>query len=218
MSLKLSLFRCALVFVVTTLSAGAATTSALSLSVTLQTVTISNVPTGGSVVLFSCARIPGRRSISVQPLAKVLRDETREGAIHYTPATGIPLRSVWIAVDPESGQIATSAPAEFPLIVTPLGESSFKKDAEGELASMAVELPRLIVLLVSPKKGAWVLKAFDGEAADHDGHSNGRVELAFEDATTLYGSDRAPKHLKNDDIVVAIDPGHLDVFTVQIGK
>lgn len=206
-----------LVSLVATTSAGAAT-SAMTLNVTREAVTVSNVPAGASIVLFSCARIAAHRSIAVRPGAMVLQDEKREGTIRYSPAAGVPLRSVWIAVDPESGQIATGAVADFPISVTPLGDSSFKRDTEGELASMAVELPRLLVLLVSPKKGAWILKAFDGEPADHDGHSNGRIELSFADCTTLYGSDRSPKHLKKDDVVIAIDPGHLDVFTALIGK
>ncbi|HEX3070602.1 MAG TPA: hypothetical protein VHX14_18685 [Thermoanaerobaculia bacterium] len=148
----------------------------------------------------------------------MLHDDDRDGVIRFTPSADIPLRSVWVAIDEVSGQTATGAPPGFPLLVSPIGPDSFRKDVEGEIASLAVDLPRLVLLLVTPGKGAWLLRGFDGEASDRDGKSNGRVQLSFEDAKTIDGKDNAPKHIKKDDVVVAIDPGHLDVFVTQVGK
>ena len=196
----------------------AATAPALGIAVTRKTVTVSNVPSGGSIVLFSCSRSSLYRSIAVKPEARVLQDEDRDGVIRFALSIDIPLRSVWVAVDETSGQTATAAPLGFPLLLSAIGETSFRKDVEGEIASLAVDLPRLVLLLVTPGKGAWLLTGFDGEASDRDGHSNGRVQLSFEDAKTIDGKDKAPKHIKKDDVVVAIDPGHLDVFVTQVGK
>jgi len=106
---------------------------------------------------------------------------------------------------------------EFPLVVQPLGESSLRKDVEQEIAELAVDTPRLLVLVVRPGAGAWIEAVFDGEKGDHDG-ANGRVKLSFDELQTIDGKDKAPKHLKRDDAVVAIDPGHLDVFTAQVGR
>jgi hypothetical protein len=148
----------------------------------------------------------------------VLVDDDRDGVIRFTPTTDIPLRSVWVAVDETTGQTASGAPPGFPLLLSPIGPDGFRKDAGGEIASLAVDLPRLVLLLVTPGKGAWLLIGFDGEATDRDGQSNGRIQLSFEDAKTIDGKDNAPKHIKKDDVVVAIDPGHLDVFVTQVGK
>jgi len=196
----------------------AAAPPVLQVAVSKQVVTVSNVTRGGSIVLFSCSRGGRTRSIAVKPGANVLRDDDQDGVIQFTPPMGfVLLRSVWIAVDEGSGAIAAGARPEFPLIVRPLGEENLRKDVEQQVASLAIDIPRLLVLLVRPGAGAWVEAVFDGEKGDHGG-ANGRVDLSFEDLQTIDGKDKAPKHLKKDDAVIAIDPGQLDVFVAQVGK
>src|SRR5258708_4700869 len=84
-------------------AASAAVAPALGIVVTRKTVTISNIPSGGTVILFSCSRSSLYRSIAVKPEARVLHDDDRDGVIRFTPAADIPLRSVWVAVDETSG-------------------------------------------------------------------------------------------------------------------
>lgn len=198
-------------------AAFAASAAPLQMAVSNRSVTVSNVSPGGAVVLFSCGRVALARSIAVKPGAKVLRDDDRDGVVQFTPPGGVPLRSVWVAVDEGSGNIAAGARPDFPLVVQTLGESSLRKDVEQEIAELAVDVPRLLVLLVRPGSGAWIEAVFDGEKGDHDG-ANGRVKLSFDELQTVDGKDKAPKHLTRDDAVVAIDPGHLDVFTAQVGR
>jgi len=192
--------------------------SQFHLTIDSVAVSVSGVSPGGSVVLFSCTRTSSIRSIAVKPSAIVLRDQDHDGVIRYAPTGGVPLRSVWIAVDEGSGQAASIAPADFPLLVSAIGGNDLKKDVEGEIASMGLGLPRLSLLVVRPGTGAWIMTGFDGEATDHDQRGDGRVELAFEDAKAVSGKDKAPKHLRKGDTVVAIDPGHLDVFMTTIDK
>ena len=188
----------------------------LQVAVSKQSVTVSNVTKGGSIVLFTCSRGGMRRSIAVKPGANVLRDDDQDGIVRFTPQTGfVLLRSVWIAVDQGSGAIAAGARPEFPLIVRPLVEDNLRKDVEQQIASLAIDIPRLLVLLVRPGAGAWAEAVFDGEKGDHGG-ANGRVDLSFEDLQTIDGKDKAPKHLKKNDAVIAIDPGQLDVFVAQV--
>jgi hypothetical protein len=205
---------CALLLLCVAVNAGAA----LNVSVDETGVNVSGVARGGSVVLFSCMRVQRTRAIGVKPEAVSLRDDDNDGTIRYAPKDGVPLRSVWIAVDQSSGEAAPAARADFPLLVSPIGDGDFKKDVEGEIASMGQELMRFSMLLVRPGSGAWTLTGFDGEKSDRDGIGDGRVKLAFEDAQTVFGKDKAPKHLKKGDTVVVIDPGHLDVFLSTIDK
>lgn len=196
----------------------AAANRPLTIAVTAQAVTVANATRGGSVVLFSCTRYSKYRSIGVQPEARMLRDDDSDGVVRFTPGAPIPIRSVWVAVDETSGASAAGAPPEFPLLVSPLGADNLRKDVQGEIASLAAALPRLIVLLVSPGKGAWILASFDGEATDRDTKKDGHVLLSFSDAKAVDGKDKPPNQVKKDDVVVAIDPGHLDVFITQVGK
>jgi len=201
-----------------TLGAAAAAPAPLGINIDAQSVTVSNVTPGGSVVLFSCSRVPRARSIAVRPDALVLRDDRHAGVVRATPAGGVPLRSVFIAVDETSGEYVVGGAPGFPLISNPISTDVLRKDANGEIASMFVDTPRLVLLLVRPGVGAWQLKSFDGGPLDHDGAANGHQQLAFEDAQTLDGKDKAPKNLKADDVVVAIEPGHLDVSIVRVVK
>jgi hypothetical protein len=184
-----------------------------SIRVDATTVAIS-VPRGECVVLFSCTRTNWPRSIAVRPAALVLRDDDNDGVIRYTPDGGVPLRSVWIAVDQASGEEAVGAQPDFPVSVSPIGSDNLKKDVEGEIATLALGIPRLSLLLVRPGKegGAWMMTAFDGQSTDHDGTGDGRVELSSADAKPVAGKDNAPKHLRKGDIVAVIAPGHLGVF------
>jgi len=187
-----------------------ASAETLQVSVTDQTISITNATAGGKVVLFSCARVSLERNIGVRNAAVVLSDDDHDGAISYNPPNGIPLRSVWAAVDEISGQIATGSRAEFPLNVTPIS-------VDTDVSDLSVELPRLIILLVRPGVGAWYATEFDGQEGDHDGFLDGKVRLTFQDLKKIDGTLAAPLILKNNDSVVCIDPGQLDVFSGQVG-
>jgi hypothetical protein len=179
-------------------------------------ITISNVTKGGDVVLFSCARGTRDRRIHVQPLASVLHDEDRDGIVSVTRADGVPIRSVWVAVDFTTGSTAAGAHPTFPLLVSSIGEGMYRKNAAGEIAELIHEQPRIVLLLVRPGRGAWLLRAFDGGEGDRDGVASGTLSLLFEDARSITGKDKAPKGVKKDDVIVAIDPSHLDVFLGRI--
>ena len=196
----------------------AATAAPLSIAVTAKGVTVSNATKNGDVVLFSCSRYSKYRSIAVRPDVRVLRDDDGDGVVRFAPEAPISLRSVWVAVDQISGETAAGAPPDFPLLLAPVGTDNLRKDVQGEIASLALALPRIIVLLVSPGKGAWVLASVDGEGSDRDSNKDGHVLLSFSDAKAVNGRDKPPNQVKNDDVVVAIDPGHLDVFITQVGK
>jgi len=190
----------------------------LNVAVGSDAIRVDGITRSGSVVLFSCSRSNRFRSIAVQPSAVVLSDDDADGAVQYVPVSGISSRSVCIAVDTATGAYKAQAAADFPMTVSEISDDAFKKDVEGEIATLAADLPRLSLLLVRPGAGAWVLTAFDGESTDADAHGDGRIQLAFDGAATLSGKDKAPKHLKKGDTVVAIDPGHLDVFATTIQK
>lgn len=192
--------------------------SPLSIVLGKSDVTISNATSGGTVVLLSCSRSSRKGVLITRRVANALQDDDRDGIVHFAPQTPIELRSVWIAVDVDSGTVATAAPADFPLNVVAVRSDQLRKDAEGELASFEAERSHLTMLLVRPKSGAWIVDGTEGARNDRDGTSNGRLELSFADARAVYGKENAPKHLKNGDVVAAVDLGRFDVFITEVGK
>lgn len=196
----------------------AQTSPAVAIQVGEQTVTVSNVTPGGAVVLFTCARTSRQGRTHVQRRAVTLRDEDGDGTIQFTPDGGVPLRSVWTATDFTSGATVAGAHPRFPLVVNELAASSFKKDAEGAIGRLERQIRRLLILVVRPGTGAWMLFARDGAEGDADLMENARVSLDFAAARPIEGKTAAPRHLKADDVVVAIDPNHLDVHLARIAR
>jgi hypothetical protein len=187
----------------------------ISLSVDTS-VKIANTTPGGSIVLFSCARtsLQGRTHVTRDVLT--LLDENGDGVIEFTPKQRIPLRSVWVAIDSLSGALAIGAPAPFPFTVTKIATDAFKKDTDGRIARLEQDLRRLLYVLVRPGYGAWMSAASDGDERDADQSRNAKVALSFGAARPVRGSPAAPSRLKPGDVVVAIDPSHLDVYVGRI--
>lgn len=202
---------------VTTASA-AQSAPAISLHVAEDAVNVSNVTPGGAVVLFSCARTSLNGRTHVRPRAVTLHDDDGDGAVRLTPEDAVPLRSVWIAVDFTSGATATGAHPRFTLFTTGIPAAAFRKDAEGEIERLDHDIRRLLLLVVRPGTGAWMLFARDGAEGDSDQSKNARLSMSFASARTVEGKAAAPKHLKADDVVAAIDPNHLDIHLTRIVK
>ena len=189
----------------------------LALQVGENSVQISNLTPGGDVVLFSCAKYVRNGQGMNDSRPRLLHDDDGDGVV--TLPGPVPYRSVWVAVDYRTGAMATGAREGFPLYVAPIAPELFRKDAEDQIAALEKRILRLMLLVVRPKQGAWALRAREGGSADRDREANGRLLMAFEDATPLEeGKEKAPKRLKAGDVVVAIDLGHLDVFVGEVGK
>jgi hypothetical protein len=211
--------RCAVVLFIVALPYSVFGQQPPSITVTERVVSIANVTKGGSIVLLSCSRTSEAGRLIVTNDSRLTADTDGDGSITFTPPKGVEVRSVWVAVDLETGAFASAAPANFPLVVRSLAVDSFRKDASGEIAELVHDLPRLFVVLVRPGKGAWKLRASDGGDGDRDRVADRKVTIGFEDMIAVGDSkEKGPKNLKADDVVIAIDPFRLDVVTARLSK
>lgn len=183
-----------------------------------DSVSVSNVAPGGRVFLFGVVRGSRRGRTHVTREAMTLRDDNADGRVEFTPEIAVPLRSVWVAVDHSTGNAAAGAHSGFPLILGEIPATTFRRDAEGLVAQLEREIRRLIVLVVRPGVGAWTIFARDGDERDTDRTPNGRVAISVRDARRVDGTEPAPGRLRSGDIVVTIDPSHLDVQMTRIAK
>lgn len=209
----------ALTFTITALMVALPSSAKTPLAVAVRpdAVTISGVTPGGDVVLFWYTKYSIHGVTHSDALAELLHDNDNDGVV--TLSAKVSLRSVWVAVDLADGTLAYGALPQFPLSASRLDQTLLRKDAEGEIATMVRDNPRLAVLLVRPGSGAWMLRALDGNLNDRDGAANGKVEIAFEDTLSIVDAKKkGPKHLKAGDVVAAIDPGHLMLVTGQVTK
>jgi hypothetical protein len=195
------------------------TARSLQASLSTEGLSITAATPGGQVVLFGIAVRTERGMLTRRRAAEVVSDPDSDGMIQYHPRGGVPFRSVWVAVDLTNGSSAVASLRGFTVNHHEIELKSLKKGDDG-LAS-ALELERLSVelLLVRPGEGVWILRAREGSGGDGDGIRDDKLTLVFEQAEPLGdGKGKAPKKLKAGDVLVALDPGRLDLRTLTVAK
>jgi hypothetical protein len=159
--------------------------------------------------------------IGVRITRQVTSDDDGDGRIEFDAGYDIPLRAVWAVVDFASGAYALAAPPDFNLLERALEPDALKRDESGGRAFLIAARSRMAMLIVRPGDGAWYTLGFLGGAGDAKKDSLGEhLTLAFEDATSLLddSSRKAPRHLKDGDVLIGVDPGRLDVFAMVVAK
>ncbi|MEA2465558.1 MAG: hypothetical protein QOJ98_3305, partial [Acidobacteriota bacterium] len=188
----------------------------LQLTINATEVRIGNVTAGAEVVVL-VASVEGQGGVlRHRSGAKTFRDDDGDGVVTFADDRGIPLRSVWVAVDIETGRIAIASPADFPLQSSPLPDSLLDRDGEGVIGVFELQQRNTEMLLVRPKSGAWRLRAHEGGNGDGDKHANGKLRLDAADAIAVFGDTPPPKRLKKGDVIAVIDPVNLDVMVGEV--
>lgn len=121
-------------------------------------------------------------------------------------------RSLWFALDVETGAIAVATPEGFPLRQMEAPAEVVKpKDL-----SDALEVPFFYadVLLVRPGAGVWVQSASRGGSRDLKTKNNA-LTVALGTFRQLEGGAPAPAKVKRDDVVIVIDPYTLSYFSIR---
>lgn len=190
----------------------------LQIAVSSTNVRVANVTNGGALVLFAATLANDSGLIRQRGVATIVADIDRDGIVEYVDPRAIPFRSVWVAVDVETGRFAIGAPPNFDLNVVPFPSSHLRDDADGTIGVFDLSQVSGTLLVVRPKKGAWSVLAAEGGSADADHLQNGKLALAAEDTTAIGGSGPPPKRLKKGDIIAVIDPHRLDVSITELEK
>lgn len=193
-------------------------TSTPTIALSGNSVRVDGVTPGGQTILFSASLRSSDGVIVQSCIARSLWDDDRDGSSLYSGRT-IPLRSVWLAVDVETGRYTVATPTGFDLTPLPISSTAFRRDLDGiagvyDLQELAAE-----VLVVRPGAGAWRLRAFEGGSGDADHLRNGRMSLPVESTTPVPGTTASPpRHLRKGDIIAIIEPNRLELFVVEIDR
>lgn len=182
------------------------------------TVTITNVTSASGVVLLGITLQTDHGVPTSREVMKTIRDDDGDRSIRYTPTGGVPLRSVFIAVDRANGAVAFGSRPDYTIDRVALTSASLKKNEAGEIFALLQDRISADMVVVRPTGGAWFLRAFEGGAKDADKLQNGHLVLAFDETDPLDAGGDKLKHLKNGDVVAVIDPGHMQAFAVTIGN
>src|SRR4051812_12861939 len=87
-----------------------------------SSVSVAGVSPKGQAVLFSVAREVAEVDVAtVVRRSQVLPDDDGDGVVKLDLGRDVPFRSVWVAVDLATGQVAAAAPEGYPLRRVELG-------------------------------------------------------------------------------------------------
>jgi hypothetical protein len=202
-------------------SAGALSTAAapaldFTFSPETSKVAISGVTPGGFAAVLGVSRIYHDFLTTLVRSPKVLSDDDADGRVELDAE--VTPNSVWIAVDLTTGATVAVAPpggevhdgAELQPVVEVQSSTSLRR--------LRAESKSLDLLVVRFGRGVWFGIVCDGAAGDADETQDGLLRVDRSAFRRLAGPDDAPGSMTSSDLVVAVDPDTLRVFSKRIGQ
>jgi hypothetical protein len=185
-----------------------------ALSFESNAVVAGGVTPQGRVVWFSIAREISRRAATIVPRVELQTDIDGDGKVRLELGGEVPLRSIWFAVDLETGEAGVAAPEGFPLLEAQMPGRAIP----AALNRLDLERRFVYLLLVRPGVGAWTLRAGDGGASDEDGQPDGTLRATLADLTTAGDGPPPPAHVSPGDLLLVIDPNRMTFLRARIGS
>lgn len=186
--------------------------------VTLESdaVVISGLTAKGKAALLGVTREIGEDDYpTARRHLEVLTDDDGDGVVRYPVEGGVPLRSVFAAVDLASGDFETVSPEALGLRRVNWRGRGPGRRPDGK-DSVADRRRILELLVVRPNVGVWAARLKDGDGSDGDGVIDGRVEGLLESLSPLGAGPEAPAVFQRDDVVLALDPTVLEITLVKV--
>lgn len=176
-----------------------------------RSVRVDGISPKGNVVWFSVGREVADDDVAtIVRRSEVQADEDGDGKVQLDLDHDVPLRSIWVAVDLASGEMAVATPEGYPLRRVAwrgrgLGRGNSRADRVEDDRTYAD------VFLVRPGQGAWRLTVGDGSDADDDGAPDGRLAAALDRMKPIAAAPAPPARFAARDVIVLIDPNRMEL-------
>jgi hypothetical protein len=185
-----------------------------------ELVEVSGLTSGGAVAWWSVAHEPQEYHRRVVGRGGIDQDADGDGRV-VLPASGpVAIKSVWIAVDLGSGAYAVAAPDGFFPEALEFGPGEgLSGSAPGQVDRLTAAREDLVILAVRPGAegaGAWTHSVLDGGEEDGDQREDGALVAVLSEAVAVEGSSPAPETLLSGDVLAAIHPRSLQVFSTRL--
>lgn len=204
-------------FIVSGLLAAATAAAQPRLTFDGDRIEVSGVTPGGAVAVHGVAIVSLHYLLEVRPISAVVEDTARRGVVVFAREGGIPVDSVWAAVDLATGAYTLDAP---PGAARRFGEATFEGAVAGgrEVRCVAGAFPlrQVHLLLVRPGEGAWTAHSRDGGPDDADGAIDGHQTLALGALQPLSGGAEAPRTLAAGDILIGVVGSQRSIFARRV--
>ena len=186
-----------------------------SLHFEAQAVAVVDMPAGAEILVLAVSREPqGYFTRVVRHEEVLVADAAGEARLELDREVAI--QSVWVVADLGSGGVTLATPGQFQLRHTDLKPDDLRPGPSGQRDRLLQSLERLELLLLRPGAGAWRLSLHDGGIADADGMDDGQLTAALADLEPVGAAPPAPESILPGDLVVAIDPATLELFTLTV--
>ena len=184
----------------------------LTISFGPSAVTVSGVESQHQVIAFGIGIGTHGHAALLRRDIKTAADNDGDGTVTFS-IRNLPTRSVWIAVDANSGLYTVATPSGEPLGTLSLPANIWRGDqAQVDITTKYVEA---LVVRPGPHPGAWALRSADGGSNDADGVSDRKVRIRLEKMEKVLGEDKGPPHAIPKDLLFAVDPQTLDLFVSE---
>jgi hypothetical protein len=193
--------------------------SRITVQVNAKEIVVSNVSPGSDVYLFGTLQEGRGFYSSLLTVDLTASDDDRDGVVKFAYPKGVPLRSVWIAVDQRNGDIGAGVPSGYTLRMTsiPPGAWKRKSGAGGAIDVLSIEHKALEYLVVHPGQDAWRWEADQGSKRDEDGLDDNIVTVSPGSFLPgKKGKGKPPNTFTAGDVVIAVDPFSLEVLTSRV--
>ncbi len=189
------------------------------LSVSTSQLVARGVTPRANVLFFGVSMQPlGYESRIIRSLA-IVADNDGDGVVSYSPQR-LDIRSVWFAVDIQSGKLFSVAPAGSPAKIIDLNRVVAGAPAAGGTRFTRRFSSFLEVVLVRPSQDVWALTAGDGGPGDDDRTPDNSVSVAFARFIAVPRNGKPatppPQALAGGDVLIAIEPWTLKAYTLTL--
>jgi hypothetical protein len=134
-----------------------------------------------------------------------------DGTARFTLDQPAAFRSIWTAVDLDSGAYALAAPQGYRLVQLKNPPCHLGLGAAAQSDGILDNRPYLVGLAVRPTVGAWSFSGGDGGLRDEDGVNDGHLRFALDRLDPLQGSPVAPGRVSPSDLWFVIDPQRMEI-------
>ena len=201
------------------LMAGAVAGSEVRLEIEQDRIIAEGLNPGAEAVVFAVMHDRRGWSKVIRRVDQILADEDHDGRVELVWDGGVPLRSLCVVIDTQTGEMAMATPPGFNLRRFELDDLVW--DGPSAVGAVHRKCRYLETLLVQPGAGGgggvWGLTAGDGPPHDGDGVANGEIRIDFSSMHPLHGSAEAPQ-AGNGGVVVIIDALTLEIVADTVGQ
>lgn len=140
-----------------------------------------------------------------------------DGTARLELGRAVTQRSVWVAVDLETGSYAVAAPPGYRVSRPQQPLTRLGANAGAAADDILDDRPYVMGLVVRPGQGAWAFAGGDGGPRDLDGLSDGHVSFALDQLDPLPGSPAAPAKSAGGDLWFVVDPDRMEISVSKGG-